>query len=591
MNEVSLLSRAKQIERLRSRDITPFEHMFNRLKGPMVHQILSRDDTLKLYEIATSVKYSSKPKKKFEAINEIMNSRGFVKLGQGTNRIAYRFVEDNSFICKVAFDDVGCKDNPREYFNQNIFKPYVTKIFDYSPEGAVGTAERVEPIRNRAQFLAVADDVFPLMDSILINGEYILADFGSKYWANYGVRQGFGPVLLDFPYVFKLDGNKLYCHAPAPTPTGICGGEIDFDIGYNKLYCKKCGVEYNASELAECTKINLETPFIGVGIGETKFMNMKVRINGVDKVIGDENNTGFKAPVGKIGDVDFSKFIKRSGESTPTETVEEPKQEEVIEETVVKETSKLNDNTLDDIAKEAVENIEKEEAKTAPIKKEKKSPFSEGAPKSYKEQFDEAFKNLLSTYQMVKGMDPENLEQYKSAMVGLAKDIISENNEDMTVLEDIYNTVTSYYTPETDGEYYYYEEGESSEDNGIEEPIEEAPQTEEEVVIDEEEPADDQVDMYSGIAWYQASNINIKSIFTNETDCPVLVLNNEDGTYLRDADNRLIAIDDIDGQNLAALQFASKKVIQKIERDTEVATGNNDTNIANNTGAFPPSQK
>lgn len=560
MTAVNLLSRAKQIDRARSRDITLAEHMFNRLRGPRVHDVLSRQDTLDLFSIANSVGLSSKPKKKFEQIDQIMTRKGFTMLGRGTNRITYRFLEDTSFVAKVAFDDVGCKDNPREYINQGIFQPYITKVFDYSPEGAVGIVERVEPIRNRAQFLSVADDVYFLLDQLLISGEYVLADVGSDYWANYGIRQGFGPVLLDFPYVFKIDGNKLYCHAPAFTPTGICGGEIDFDEGFNELRCTKCGVKYNASELAECTKINIESPFIGVGIG-AKIMKMTISINGKTKVIGgeQENNAGMKTPVAHISTPDFSKFIKK------TEKVEEVKEEDKVE---VVETTTIEDNTVEEAAKEAVK---VEEKKEVPVKKEKKDPFIHGKIKSYMEQFDEAFKNLLSIYQVCRVSDKENLETYNSTMIGLVKDIINDNSNDKEALAGIYEVLSGFYLPEYEGdedEFYLSDD----ETNNTET---------QEVVIDEDE-TDQQP--YTGIAWYQATTIDIKDIFDDQDSTSVLVLNNEDGTYFRDKANRLIAIDDIDGQDLAAIQIVSKKVVQQIERDT-----NTEENVS--TGAFPPSQQ
>ena len=67
---------------------------------------------------------------------------------------------------------------------------------------------------------------------------------------NWGVRENFGPVLLDFPYVYKLDGSKLFCRAKNPlSPTGCCEGEIDYDAGYNELVCKRCGVVYRAKEI------------------------------------------------------------------------------------------------------------------------------------------------------------------------------------------------------------------------------------------------------------------------------------------------------------------------------------------------------
>lgn len=58
-------------------------------------------------------------------------------------------------------------------------------------------------------------------------------------------------VLLDFPYVFELDGNKIYCNRPIieGTKFPVCDGEIDYDIGFNNLVCKRCGKHYLAKEL------------------------------------------------------------------------------------------------------------------------------------------------------------------------------------------------------------------------------------------------------------------------------------------------------------------------------------------------------
>ena len=69
---------------------------------------------------------------------------------------------------------------------------------------------------------------------------------------NWGVRRGAFPVLLDYPYVYKLDGAKLICNKPDPySETGYCGGDIDYDDGFNHLFCTKCGKNYFASDLKE----------------------------------------------------------------------------------------------------------------------------------------------------------------------------------------------------------------------------------------------------------------------------------------------------------------------------------------------------
>lgn len=201
-----------------------------------------------LHQIATSIKYSSKPKEKYEMINNILVPRGFVKMASGTNRVVYRFLNDYRIVLKVAIDKVGLSDNGNEYKNQHFLKPFVTKCFEVSPCGTVGLFERVVPITSREEFENIAEDVFDLINNLI--GKYVLEDIGEKFYMNYGLREGFGPVLLDYPYMFELDGRKLICNVPEPLdPKGYCGGEIDYDIGYNNLICTKCGKRYLATEL------------------------------------------------------------------------------------------------------------------------------------------------------------------------------------------------------------------------------------------------------------------------------------------------------------------------------------------------------
>jgi len=210
-------------------------------------------------------------------IDQVMNRRGLVKFLSGTNRVTYRHPEFPDILFKVASDAVGISDNPAEFYNQHLLKPFVTKIFEVSPGGVVAITERVNPITSREEFLSVADDIFELITEWLI-GEYVLADFGSKFFMNYGIRKGFGCVLLDYPYLYKLDGNKLYCNKPDHTsPTGKCEGTIDYDSGYNFLHCTKCGATYKAKELEQKIKNN---EIINIDEGEKK---MEIIIKGGSK--------------------------------------------------------------------------------------------------------------------------------------------------------------------------------------------------------------------------------------------------------------------------------------------------------------------
>lgn len=202
-----------------------------------------------LHYIASSNKLAAKVDLKYKYIREIMTRRGFKKLASGTNRVVYKFMEDQRIVVKTAFDSVGLTDSPSEFYNQQFLKPYCTKVFEVTPCGTVGLFERVHPISSKEEFLSVADDIYDIIINHLI-GYYVLDDIGTKSYMNWAVRAGAHPVLCDFPYMFQLDGAKLICNKADPfSQYGFCGGEIDYDAGFNHLVCKKCGKHYLARDL------------------------------------------------------------------------------------------------------------------------------------------------------------------------------------------------------------------------------------------------------------------------------------------------------------------------------------------------------
>ena len=281
------------IERLKSKTVSVSEFNFDRLQAPPISSMFTQDDISRLYQIARSIRYAGNPELKLQEIDKVMKARGFVKFVSGTNRIAYRPIESNSFLVKVAFDDVGRGDNPREFKNQFIFKPFVTKVFEVTPCGTLGVFERVAPITSREEFLSIAGDIYELINQWFI-GEYVLEDIGTEYFLNWGIRKGFGPVLLDFPYVYKLDGNKLYCNAPSGnSASGCCEGIIDYDPGFNHLFCTKCGVRYKAKELEKAIK---DEKVIVKAEGEHK---MKVSVKGGSKNLSKSVTTGEYADLAK----------------------------------------------------------------------------------------------------------------------------------------------------------------------------------------------------------------------------------------------------------------------------------------------------
>lgn len=304
------------LDRLKSRNVTVDEFNFDQLKAPPLSMFLSPFDIQELTSIATSVKLSGKPEERYKLIDNVMKRRGLIKFLSGTNRVTYRHPEFPDILFKVASDAVGMKDNPAEFRNQQFLKPFVTKIFEVSPGGVVAITERVNPITSREEYLTVADDVFEMINEWLV-GEYVLADIGSKFFMNTGVRRGFGVVLLDFPYVYKLDGNKLYCNKPDyNSPTGKCDGIIDYDDGYNILHCTKCGAIYKAKELEVKIKNN---EIINLDEGETK---MKVKISGGSKNVNkkvktaDFDNENFGATMSHVLTGGISKKVETATKET-----------------------------------------------------------------------------------------------------------------------------------------------------------------------------------------------------------------------------------------------------------------------------------
>ena len=243
------MSRVDLLERMYIKDITS-SFDYDKIGAPPLYSLITPRDAQDLYQIATSLKYNGNIEKKYELIDQIMRYRGFRKAHAGTNRLVYNFLEYPYIVAKVAIDRVGINDSPAEFKNQNFFKPFCCKIHEVDPTGVIAIVERVNPISSLEEFISVAEDIYYLITSKIV-GKYVLDDIGVTKFMNYGIRNGFGPVILDFPYAYELDGKKLICNKTIRTPYGEipCGGEIDYDGGFDNLICAKCGRTYQAKDL------------------------------------------------------------------------------------------------------------------------------------------------------------------------------------------------------------------------------------------------------------------------------------------------------------------------------------------------------
>lgn len=253
-----------------------------------IYNLLTYEDIAYLNQIARSNKLAGNPSKKKQLIIQVMEARGFKKLDCGTNRLVFKFMDNQSFLIKVAFDKVALNDNIREYNNQEYLKPFCAKCFEVTPCGTVGLFERVYAVKSKEEFASIANTVFDIIVNCFI-GKFVLADFGTKFYKNWGVREGAYPVILDYPYLYELDGGKLFCNKQDPlSETGYCGGEIDYDDGFNFLVCKKCGKVYLASELSKDKK---NKGIMVVGREETRMKIEITRRDGTVLDLGKEKET------------------------------------------------------------------------------------------------------------------------------------------------------------------------------------------------------------------------------------------------------------------------------------------------------------
>ena len=243
------MAKADFLNLLYSKNKSPLEFKFDSLYMPPLWNYITPQDRDRLYDLATSPKYSSKIEFKYQEIDRIMTNRGFKKFHAGTNRVVYKYLEDQSFVTKIAVDRIGMQDNPKEFYNQHLLKPFVTKMFDMDPSGTIATVERVQPITSIQEFALIAEDVFDLLNKFIL-GKYVIDDIGgTKAFMNYGIRVGYGPVLLDYPYVYELDGNKLICNQVLMNGE-VCNGLIDYTDDFNHIRCTKCNKPYSARDLA-----------------------------------------------------------------------------------------------------------------------------------------------------------------------------------------------------------------------------------------------------------------------------------------------------------------------------------------------------
>ena len=243
----------------------PLERAFDDLQGPMVEDLFDAE-TIKSIKLAVTNPKIKFFKDKFRILAGILNPLGYILAHAGTNRVVFQPQFDDSFVVKIGLDIAGRTNNPNEIVNQKYLKPFVCKCFDTTDDGVIGTFERVVPIENLYQLWSVREDIFDIMRAI--TKRFVIDDFGTEAFKNWGVRKGFGPVLLDYADMYILDKDTAYCRKPIDWhSTAVCGGELGYTPGYNKIMCKKCGGIGKAKQYKGKEKLSVYVPSRGIDMG------------------------------------------------------------------------------------------------------------------------------------------------------------------------------------------------------------------------------------------------------------------------------------------------------------------------------------
>lgn len=223
---------------------------FDNLKAARpLYAIIPYEAEMEFHRIATTLSLNGNLQKKYQLMDDLARRLDLTLLARGTNRAVYTVNFDSSIVIKIGYDRAGISDSAREYENQKYLKPFCTKCFEVSPTGTIGMFERVTPVKHYEEFMSMGEEIFDMLYTKIL-GKYVMADIGCSQYMNYGFREGFGPVILDYPYLYELDESKLTCRNVIAGTGAICGGKIDYDDEFEHLICDRCGKQYSARDLA-----------------------------------------------------------------------------------------------------------------------------------------------------------------------------------------------------------------------------------------------------------------------------------------------------------------------------------------------------
>lgn len=208
-----------------------------------IHQHFNEKIMKELYAICRNSVISDN-NLKVSAMIEVLQKHNidFVELGPGTNRLA---VLIDNYVFKIALDKWGLQDNLNEFTVSQELQPYVVKTYETNELFSV--CEYVTVI-SREEFEDNKDALRGIL-SVLADS-YLLGDVGTvnKNFTNWGYRDNGDLVVLDFAYIYRVQGDELLCSQDQSI--------LEYDENFHNLRCPSCRKKYSFMDVRR--KITME---------------------------------------------------------------------------------------------------------------------------------------------------------------------------------------------------------------------------------------------------------------------------------------------------------------------------------------------
>ena len=166
----------------------------------------------------------------------------YSELGPGTNRFAILI---DGYVFKIAMDRLGVQDNWAEFSLTQELQPFVIKVYECN--GLIIVTEYVTVI-SKEEFIKKKDEIRRILSTI--SDRYLLGDVGtvSKNFMNWGYRDNGDLTILDFAYIYRIQGEEMICGGKNKAGDE-CKTFLNYDENFHGLICPSCGKKYSFTDI------------------------------------------------------------------------------------------------------------------------------------------------------------------------------------------------------------------------------------------------------------------------------------------------------------------------------------------------------